>query len=150
MGNFNCKEDIIYLIRHLGKLLQSDFEERVAQVGLTAAQARTMFFINRCRLENVVVHQKDIEQHFSLAKSTVNGLVQRLLKNGFISKNKDHPYPAIEITQLGIDTIAKIGEGRIETIDKLFKGYSEEERKIAIKQLNVLIDNLEGGDKDVT
>lgn len=150
MDNFNCKEDVIYLIRHLGKLLQNDFEYRVTQVGLTAAQARTMFFINWCRLENTVVHQKDIEQHFSLAKSTVNGLVQRLLKTGMIVKNKDHPYPAIEITQLGIDTIEKLREGRVKTINKLFEGYTEEERKTTIEKLNLLIENLEGGDKDVT
>ena len=150
MDNFNCKEDVIYLIRHLGKLLKNDFEERVAQVGLTAAQARTMFFINRCRIDNVVVHQKDIEQHFSLAKSTVNGIVQRLLKTGYIIKNKDRPYPANEITQLGIETIEKLGEGRIKTIDKLFEGYSEKDRKKAIEQLNVLVNNLEGGDEDVT
>lgn len=147
MANFNCKEDIIYLIRHLSKLLQLDFEDRVAQAGLTASQARTLFFINRCRLDEIEVHQKDIESHFSLAKSTVNGLVNRLEKNGFIIKKNVKKYVVISITDVGIDAIEKIKQGRVDTINKMFDGYSEEEQQRVIKNLNIMIDNFEGGNE---
>ena len=129
MEKFNCKTDIIYLIRHLSKLLQSDFEERLAQVGLTASQARTLFFIDNCRLEGKEVHQKDIEDHFSLAKSTVNGLVSRLEKNGFIVKNNTKNYSIITLSDKGSQAIGKIAQGRIDTVDKLLSGYSEEEQQ---------------------
>lgn len=147
MEKFDCKTDIIYLIRHLSKLLQSDFEDRVAQVGLTASQARTLFFINHCRLEGIEVHQKDIETHFSLAKSTVNGLVSRLEKNGFIVKNNTKNYSIITITESGIQTIEKIKQGRVDTVNKLFSGYSEEEQQRILKNLNSMIDSFEGGNK---
>ncbi len=145
MEDFNCKNDIIYLIRHLSKLLQFDFEERVAQVGLTASQARTLFFINRCRLANQEVHQKDIEVHFSLAKSTVNGLVSRLERNGFIVKKNLKNYSVLTMTESGIQTIEKIRQGRVDTVNKLFSCYSQEEQQRVLKNLNKMIDSFKGG-----
>ena len=146
MDKWNCREDIIYLTKHLGKLLDADFDKRVSEIGLTAAQARVLFFINRmARFESQEVHQNDIEREFCLAKSTVNGLISRLLKTGYIVKKNIHPYSVLEITQEGINAIQKIKEGRIDVINKLFKGYTEEERRTALQQFNKLIDNLEGG-----
>ena len=146
MSNWNCREDIIYLTKHLGKLLDADFDKRVSEIGLTAAQARVLFFINRNnRFENLEVHQNDIEKEFCLAKSTVNGLISRLLKTGYIIKKNKHPYALLEITQDGVEAIDKIKQGRIEVINRLFKGYTDEDRQNAIEQLNKLIDNLEGG-----
>ena len=150
MEKIDLRKDIIYLVRHLSKLLKADFDERVSKLGLTGEQARILFFIYRNTNEGIVVHQNDIERQFSLAKSTVNGFVTRLVKNQFLFKRNVHPYAELEITQLGVDAITNIDDGRIETINKLFKGYSEEERNKIIKELNALIDNLEGGNKDVT
>lgn len=146
MEKWNCREDIIYLTKHLAKLLDADFDKRVSEIGLTAAQARCLFFINRKnRLEGLEVHQNDIEKEFCLAKSTVNGLISRLLKTGYIIKKNVHPYAVLEITQEGIDAIGKVKQGRIEVVNKLFTGYTEEERQITLEKLNKLIDNLEGG-----
>ena len=150
MKPFDCKKDIIYLIRHLAKLLQADFDDRVAKFGLTGAQARILFYINRkTNIEHIEVHQKDIEQEFCLAKSTVNGLVSRLLKTGFIIKKNIHPYAVLETSESGIATIEKIHKGRDDAINKLFQGYTEEEKESTLERLNRLIDNLEGGKDNV-
>ena len=145
MGNFNFKEDIICLIRHLGKLLQADFDNRVAEIGLTGAQARVLFFIIRKTDEGEEIHQNDIEKEFSLAKSTVNGLVSRLLKTGYIIKKNVRKYSVLTPTTEGIAAVDKIRQGRIETVNKLFSGYSEEEKAETLKKLNILIENLERG-----
>ena len=146
MSNFDCRKDIIYLIRHLGKLLENDFNERVAKVGLTAAQARVLFFIIRKTVdEKQEVHQNDIEKEFSLAKSTVNGLISRLLKTSYIIKKNVPPYAILEPTKEGIAAVEQIKSNRIETVNKLFNGYSEEEKEITLERLNILIENLEGG-----
>lgn len=146
MEKWNCREDIIYLTKHLAKLLDTDFDRRVSEIGLTAAQARCLFFINRMnRFEHLEVHQNDIEREFCLAKSTVNGLISRLLKTGYIIKKNVHPYAVLEITDEGITAIEKVKQGRIAVINKLFTGYTDEERQITLEKLNKLIDNLEGG-----
>ena len=150
MGKCNFKEDIIYLIRHLSKLLDADFDKRVSEIGLTAAQARVLFFINKkSNIDKIEVHQNDIESAFALAKSTVNGLVSRLLKTGYIVKKNVHPYAVLEITTEGINAIDKIRDGRIKVINKLFDGYTDEEKRIVLDSINKSISNLEGGDKDV-
>lgn len=146
MEKWNCREDIIYLTKHLAKLLDADFDKRVSEIGLTAAQARCLFFINRMnRFEHLEVHQNDIEREFCLAKSTVNGLISRLLKTGYIIKKNVHPYAVLEITDEGVAAIEKVKQGRIDVINKLFSGYTDEERQITLEKLNKLIDNLEGG-----
>lgn len=150
MQKWNCREDIIYLTKHLAKLLDADFDRRVSEIGLTAAQARVLFFINRrMRFEQIETHQNDIEKEFCLAKSTVNGLISRLLKTKYIIKRNVHPYAVLEITQEGIDAIEKVKKGRAEVINKLFTGYTDEERQNTLEKLNKLIDNLEGGNNDV-
>ena len=149
MEKWNPREDIIYIIRHLSKLLQADFDRRVAEIGLTGAQARMLFFIiKQTKDKGLEVHQNDIEKEFSLAKSTVNGLTSRLLKTGYIVKRSVNRYAVLEPTQEGINAADKIKNGRVETINKLFTGYTEEEKTITLKKLNILIDNLEGGNKD--
>ena len=141
----NCRQDIIYLIKHLSKLLEADFDQRVSKIGLTAPQARLLFFIIRkTKIENIEVHQNDIEKEFSLAKSTVNGLVSRLLKTGYINKDVVQRYSILKPTDEGIKAADSIKHGRIETIDKLFQGYSEEEKSATLEKLNILINNLEG------
>lgn len=147
--NLNFKDDIICLIKHLSKLLESDFEQRVSQVGLTSAQARVLFFINKKNnIEKQVVHQNDVEKEFKLAKSTVNGLISRLVKNGFIQKKTDRRYVVLEITELGVNTISLIRQGRAKTINRLFDGYSQEEKQTTLDKLNKLINNLEGGNEN--
>ena len=149
MSELNCREDIIYLIKHLSKLLQSDFDRRVCEIGLTGVQARVLFFIIRkTKYENIEVHQKDIEREFSLAKSTVNGLISRLLKTGYIVKRNVHPFAVLEPTDEGLAADDKIKQGRVQTVNKLFTGYTEEEKITTIERLNILIDNIEGGNEN--
>ena len=93
------------------------------------------------------MHQNDIEKDLCLAKSTVNGLVSRLLKTGYILKKNVHPYSILDITDDGIAAIEKIKAGRQATIDTLFAGYTDEERILTLEKVNKLIENLEGGNK---
>ena len=150
MSHFDCHNDIIYLIRHLNKLLQNDFDERIAKYDLTGQQARLLFYINRMtNIENIEVHQNDIEREFHLAKSTVNGLISRLEKKEFIVKTIQNKYSILNITEKGISMIEELKEGRKDTIDRLFKGFSEEEKQLSISKLNILLDNFTGGNEDV-
>ena len=66
-------KDIIYSIRMLNKYLSQDFDNRLAEYGLTGHMGRILFFINgRTNIDNVEVIQADIEKEFQLSKSTVS------------------------------------------------------------------------------
>ena len=146
MEKFDCRNDIIYLIRHLSKLLQADFEMRVAEAGLTAAQARVLLFIGRkTNVDNIEVHQNDVQNEFALAKSTVNGLISRLEKNDFVKRENVKNHVNLTLTEKGNNTISQIRDGRIATINKLFENQSEEQKQKILTELNQLINNLEGG-----
>ena len=146
MSNQDCRQDIIYLIRHLSKLLEADFDNRIAKMGLTGTQARILFFIERETNANRVVHQNDIEREFSLAKSSVNGLISRMVKGGFITKKNKSKFVVLEMTGLAYDALAELKQGRVETVNKLFTGYDEETKQQTIEKLNKILENFEGGD----
>ncbi len=146
MEKFDCRNDIIYLIRHLSKLLQADFDRRVAEAGLTCAQARVLLFIGRkTNLDKVEVHQNDVQKEFALAKSTVNGLISRLEKNDFVKRENVKNHVNLTLTEKGNNTISQIREGRVATINKLFENHDEEQKQKLLNELNQLINNLEGG-----
>ncbi|MCR5185213.1 MAG: MarR family winged helix-turn-helix transcriptional regulator [Bacilli bacterium] len=150
MGKQDCRRDIIYLIRHLSKLLQNDFDNRINQYGITGQQARILFFVNhKTVLDNVEVHQNDIENEFNLAKSTVNGLISRLEKKNFIIKQNKHPFSVITVSDKGKELIADLREGRDNTIEKLFEGFNKEEREKILENVSKLLTNFEGGNEDV-
>lgn len=150
MSQIDFRNDIIYLIRHLNKLLQNDFDERIAKFDLTGQQARILFYINKKTvIDGQEMHQNDLEQGLKLAKSTVNGLITRLEKKGFIAKTIVRPYSIINITDKGKAVIDELKEGRAKTVDRLFKGLTEEEKERTIKQINKVLMNFEGGNDNV-
>ena len=139
------KNDTIFLIKYLNKLVDSDFDHRLMDYGLTSQQGRILFFVHRknCK-EGIEIHQNDIEQEFHLSKSTVSGLVKRMEKKGIISVEKQHPYAIIKPAQAGLDIIMHLRDRRKEAIDKLLKDLDENKQKELIELLNKLIENMEG------
>ena len=144
--NQSRRDDIIFLIKYLGKLLDKDLDARLSEFDLTGQQGRILFYIakrtNICKLE---VHQNDIEQEFHLSKSTVSGLVKRMEKKGVISIEKKHPYANIKIEEAGKNIICHLRMHRDEAIAQLSKGLTEEEKEQVITLLNKMITNMEGG-----
>ena len=139
------KNDTIFLIKYLNKLVDTDFDHRLMDYGLTSQQGRILFFVHRrCCKDDVEIHQNDIEQEFHLSKSTVSGLVKRMEKKGIITIEKQHPYAIIKPAQAGLDIIMHLRERRKEAVEKLLKDLNEEQQKELITLLNKLIENMEG------
>lgn len=148
MINPDKKNEILYLIKYLGKVVDKDFDARLAEYDLTGQQGRILFFIaGRTNIRHLEVHQNDIENEFHLSKSTVSGLVKRLEKKGVITIEKQHPYAILRPSEEGNDIVKHVVDRRQEAIDKLLKDFNEKEKKEVISYLNRLITNLEGGDE---
>lgn len=141
------KNEIIYLIKYLNKMVDKDFDSRLAEYDLTGQQGRILFFIaGRTNIHHLEVHQNDIENEFHLSKSTVSGLVKRLEKKGVITVEKQHPYAILRPSEEGNNIVKHVIDRRQEAIDKLLKDFNEKEKGEVISYLNRLITNLEGGD----
>ena len=144
--NQSRKNDIIFLIKYLGKLLDKDLDARLSEYDLTGQQGRILFYIaKRTNLDKEEVHQNDIENEYHLSKSTVSGIVKRMEKKGVISIEKQHPYAVLKPTEKGECIIHRLKEHKNEAVEKLNKDLNEKERDSLLKELNKLIKNMEGG-----
>ena len=145
MLNQERKEDIIYLIRYLQKLIDKDFDKRLSEYDLTGQQGRILFFTANKVREGIDVHQNDIENEFHLSKSTVSGLVKRMEKKKIITIDKQHPYAIIKPTDNGYSIICHLRKERQESVNKLIEGFKEEDKKRMCENIIKLIENMEGG-----
>lgn len=140
------KNDVIYLVKYLSKLIDKDFENRLSEFSLTAQQGRILFFIARkVNIEKLEVHQNDIENEYHLSKSTVSGLVKRMEKKGLIDIEKQHPYAILKPTEEAMKIINHLHERRIDSINMLTKGLNDNKKEEICVLLNKLIENMEGG-----
>ena len=144
--NQNRKNDIIFLVKYLSKLIDKDFDNRLSEYDLTGQQGRILFFV-ACKtdIEHLEVHQNDIENEYHLSKSTVSGIVKRMNKKNLISIEKQHPYAILRPTDEGRKIIHQLRENRNIAVKRLLKGLDNEQREILNKDLNKLIENMEGG-----
>ena len=145
--NQNRKDDIIFLVKYLSKLIDKDFDKRLSEFGLTIQQGRILFFVfHKNDLEKIEVHQNDIENEFHLSKSTVSGLVKRMEKKNIISVEKQHPYAILRPTDEGRKIIKQLADKRHVSVECLLNGLDNQERKQLNEDLCRLIENMEGGD----
>ena len=141
-------KDIIYSIRVLNKYLSQDFDNRLAEYGLTGHMGRILFFINgRTNIDQQEVIQSDIEKEFKLSKSTVSGMVARLEKRELISKEKRKCSYILKPTDKGVDIIKHIKDQRSKTLDVMFKGMNQEEINSVTEHVKKILDNLKEGMK---
>lgn len=139
----DCKEDILYLVKKLDKLMAIDFNNRLKEFELTGQQARILFYINKEVYEGKSVHQNDIESQFGLSKSTVSGIIDRLEKKKFITKKRDNKFVDITPTEKSIEMCHKMHSYRQQTVEKLQGNLSEEEKYTLINTIKTLIINME-------
>ena len=150
MVNAKRKDDIMYLVRYLFKLISFDLDKRLEEYGLTGVQGRCLFFVaGRTLKEGKIVHQNDLETEFHLSKSTVSGIVKRMEKNGFLKIEKKHPYALITVTDKSKEVLSHLDEHRKDAMNALLKDVTEDERKELSTLLNKLINNMEGGNDNV-
>ena len=148
MENQSKKEQLVFLIRIIDKEFKKDFERRLSEYGLTAQQGRLLFYINWNNINNKKVRQVDIERHFQLTKSTVHGLISRMEKANLVIRNKDKNNQFIEISDDCKKILENVFNKRLECLNQMTDGLSEEEIEILHTLLTKVYENRDkGGDK---
>ena len=134
------KEELIPLFRIIDKEFRKDFEKRLSKYGLTAQQGRLLFYIN-C---NNKVRQVDIEKNFQLTKSTVHGLINRMEKANLVIKIRENNNQFIEISDSCKKILEDVFSQRMECLNKMTQGLSDEEIE-TLHSLLMKIYNNKGG-----
>jgi len=121
------KEELIPLFRAIDKEFKKDFERRLSKYDLTAQQGRLLFYINWNLKTGNCIRQVDIEKYFQLTKSTVHGLIDRMEKANLVIKVKEKNNQYIEISDDCKKILDDVFSQRIECLNKMTNGLSEEE-----------------------
>ena len=121
------KEELIPLFRVIDKEFKRDFERRLSKYDLTAQQGRLLFYINWNTKNGNKIRQVDIEKNFQLTKSTVHGLINRMEKANLVIKNKDKNNQYIEISEDCKKILDDVFSQRLECLNKMTEGLSDEE-----------------------
>ena len=139
------KEELIPLFRIIDKEFKKDFERRLSQYGLTAQQGRLLFYINWNNKEGNKVRQVDIEKNFQLTKSTVHGLIDRMEKANLVIKRKEKNNQYIEISNDCKKILEDVFSQRMECLNKMTQGLSDEEIDTLHSLLTRIYDNRDKG-----
>lgn len=124
-------------VNSYSRTLTSFFDERLAQFNLATSYIELMILMK----ENEAVSQKEIAEKLSLAPSTITRFVDKLKKEGYVTKKRDGRNVTIQLTEKGRSTADEMereyrlvvneirqlmGEKYLETVGKLLKYGSEE------------------------
>ena len=142
------KEELIPLFRVIDKEFKRDFERRLSKYDLTAQQGRLLFYINWNNKEGNKVRQVDIEKNFQLTKSTVHGLINRMEKANLVVKKKEEKNQYIVITDDCKKILEDVFSQRLECLNKMTEGLSEEEINTLHSLLMKIYENKNKGGSD--
>lgn len=137
MNNFHSS------VNSFSRNLSSFFDERLSRFNLATSYIELMILMK----ENAEVSQKEIAEKLSLAPSTITRFVEKLKKEGYLTKKRNGRNMTIELTQKGrqvslemdneyqaaVEEIREIvGEKYLETVGKLLEYGSSELDKTAV------------------
>lgn len=129
-------------VNSFSRTLASFFDEKLSRFNLATSYIELMIVMK----ENESVSQKEIAEQLSLAPSTITRFVDKLKKEGYLTKKRDGRNMTIELTPKGRQVSAEMdkeyraaveevrdimGEKYLETIGKLLEYGSAELEKNA-------------------
>ncbi len=140
-------------IRRLDHMLARTLQARVKSAGLdevTLMHGWIIRYLYENRDEDIF--QKDIEQHFSIGRSTVTNIIQLMEKKGFVlreSVEHDARLKKVVLTKKGVLSHEMI-ENLIENLDmSLVEGITDEELSVFYSVVKQLTENLSRQDGNV-
>ena len=134
-------------LRVASHLIENRYNKKLAEYDLTSAQSRVIYLLNHYG----ELVQADLQKRLYIQGSTMNGIIETLLKKEFINKKdskEDRRTKLISITEKG-----RILEERlwseVDLIEEdLLKGFSNEEQQLFLVWLNRMKENLQSSERE--
>ncbi len=145
------EERIGFEIRRLDHMLARNVQARVKAAGLDEVTLMHGWIIRSLyEKRDEDIFQKDIEQHFSIGRSTVTNIIQLMEKKGFVlreSVEHDARLKKVVLTEKGVLSHEMI-ENLIENLDmSLVEGITDEELSVFYSVVKQLTENLSRQDR---
>lgn len=121
-------------IRKLSIVAETMANKFLKELDLTSSQSIAMFLLLQNRVDgNEAMTQRDLERLMAMSNPAVAGVVNRLEAKGFVrrvKKGDDMRYNFLEPTEKGIALQDVFYPNLLKNEDKLFAGFTEEERDL--------------------
>lgn len=126
------------------KILNNLFRRRGQEFERCGANSHILFYLYNNADKKI--YQKDIEEAFSIRRSTATGVLQRMEKSGLIVRTAcgfDARLKTIELTSKALLLLRQIEKSLDETETIVRKGISENDLDIFFKVAKKMIKNME-------
>ncbi|MBR7161499.1 MAG: MarR family transcriptional regulator [Clostridia bacterium] len=134
-------------IKCLANLLMREIGNCACEKSKDEATGNNMFIIRYlARRKNEDVFQKDLEEIFSVRRSTMSNIVLRMEQKGFLIREPvscDRRLKKLVLTEKGENLHIMMESIVFQTEEKLTAGFSEEEKETLSRLLEKLRCNLE-------
>ncbi|MCK0469924.1 MarR family winged helix-turn-helix transcriptional regulator [Halalkalibacter sp. APA_J-10(15)] len=141
MEKRDIERHVGYHIGIAAHFIQNRYNEKLAEVDLTVAQARALYLL----VEHGPQIQVELQNRLYIKGSTMNGLIETMEKKGFIERrasSSDKRSKVIHLTDKGYE-IDQIFWKKLTLLeDELLEGFMEEEKALLIVWLKRLKENL--------
>lgn len=141
------KETVAYYIKRIVCLQVSYTNSILKEFDLTRSQLGILAYLHEQLTENPqkVITQKDIEDFFGIAHTTVIGLLNRLKGKGFITvtvNETDKRHRDVKLTQKALSLQHEITDRAVDVINIFEDALSEEQVKNLKDMLTIVYKNL--------
>ncbi|RNA66288.1 MarR family winged helix-turn-helix transcriptional regulator [Alteribacter keqinensis] len=130
-----------YHVNLVSHFLKNRYNKNLSEIGLTVSQAKVLYHL----VNHGAQTQSDLQKLLYVKGSTMNGIVESMLKQQLIIKKdstEDRRTKVIELTEKGRAQEQKLWNVISQLDDDLTKGMSEEEQKLLISWLKKLQGNI--------
>lgn len=141
------RDEIGFQIRTLSNLIKRQVDQTVFQgreKPATGMQGWVVGYLYHNRDKDVF--QRDLQEQFSIRRSTVTGILQLMEKNGLITRasvEQDARLKKITLTPKAIEMHEQIGRGIQAVENKISAGLTPEEKKTFIELCEKIRANIE-------
>lgn len=140
MNNFHIS------VNSFSRSLTSFFDERLNRFNLATSYVELLILMK----QSESVSQKDIAEHLSLAPSTVTRFVDKLKKEGYLTKKRDGRNVSIALTKKGLDVSSEMEEEYQSAVDEIHALMGEKYLETVGKLLNYGSKELEGAQPEIS
>ena len=134
-------------IKSLSNLIMREIGNFACEKSQDEATGNNMFIIRYlAQRKNEDVFQKDLEEFFSVRRSTMSNIILRMEQKGFLVREPvscDRRLKKLTLTEKGEKLHVMMESIVFRTEEKLTSGFSEEEKEMLFRLLEKLRRNLE-------
>ena len=141
------EKDIGFQIRTLSHLVKRIVDQTAftkEEIHPTGVQGWIIGYLYNNRHKEVF--QRDIQEQFSIRRSTVTGILQLMEKNGFITRcsvDRDARLKRLELTPKAVELHERVGRSIRQVEERLAQSLTEEEKSEFIRLCEKIRENLE-------